>query len=133
MDETLQRIEKFHGHLGPYVVIGYRMGEIACQKTNSDPFKKEVEIFTGIQPPISCIIDGIQLSSGCTLGKGNIKVKNENKPSATFKDKNTDKQINIILKKNIQQKIDTQVTEENIVDFSKKIFNQPVESLFEIF
>ena len=33
-------LEEFHGHLGPYAVIGYRMGKIACRELNNDPFSK---------------------------------------------------------------------------------------------
>ena len=40
MDETLDLIEKFHGHLGPYVVLGYRIGLIANEKLGKDPFSK---------------------------------------------------------------------------------------------
>ncbi|HEC81191.1 MAG TPA: hypothetical protein ENI42_02025, partial [Thermoplasmatales archaeon] len=42
MKETLKRIEQFHGHLGPYVVLGYRMGIIANKFLGENPFKKTV-------------------------------------------------------------------------------------------
>ena len=75
MNETLKQIEKFHGHIGPYAVIGYRMGLVANKKLGSDPFLKKAVVFTGTNPPLSCIVDGIQISSGCTFGKGNIRVE----------------------------------------------------------
>ena len=75
MNKTLADLEKFHGHLGPYVIIGFKMGQIANNKLGKDPFCKKAITWTGKNPPVSCIIDGIQLSSGCTLGKGNIIVK----------------------------------------------------------
>lgn len=131
MHETLKTIEKFHGHLGPYAVIGYRMGKIACKKLNNNPFSKNVEIMTGTKPPISCIIDGVQIGSGCTLGKGNIKIKNKGQPVAVFMDKNG-KKVKIILKNQIKDEIDTIVNDDNIIDYSKKIYEKPDEELFEI-
>lgn len=131
MDETLKLIERFHGHLGPYAVIGYRMGKIACEKINNDPFGKNAEVFTGTTPPISCIVDGIQLGSGCTLGKGNIKITDEKKPFAIFKDKNGST-IKITLKKEIQKEIDTTVTDENIIEYAEKIYEKTDEDLFEL-
>ncbi len=131
MDENLKLIEKFHGHLGPYAVIGYRMGKIACKKLNNDPFKKEVTVMTGTTPPISCIVDGIQLGSGCTLGKGNIKIEYKKMPIAIFKDKNGN-QITISLKKQIQNEIDSTVTEENIIEYSEKTYQKTDEELFEL-
>jgi len=108
MDGTLKLIEKFHGHLGPYAVLGYRMGLIANEKIGTDCFSKNAIVFTGFSPPISCIIDGLQLSSGCTLGKGNIKVIEENCAKVVFSKKSGEK-IEIKLKDNIREEIDTKV------------------------
>ncbi len=131
MDETLKTIEQFHGHLGPYAVIGYKMGKIACEQLGSDPFEKNVTVSTGTTPPISCIIDGIQLGSGCTLGKGNITVKNERKPKAEFSNK-TGKKITITLQKQVQQEIDDNVTKENIISYSEDMYARKDTNLFLI-
>jgi formylmethanofuran dehydrogenase subunit E len=132
MNETLNKIEQFHGHLGPYVVIGYKMGMIAKQRLGSDPFSKKAVIWTGTKPPLSCIIDGIQISSGCTLGKGNISIHQDKVPKVQFKGENG-KQLEIILKKHIQKEIDTKVNKENIMQFSEYIFKKSDQELFEIF
>lgn len=131
MKDTLEKIESFHGHLGPYVVIGYRMGLIANEKLGKDPFSKTAIVSTGNTPPISCMIDGIQLSSGCTLGKGNIMVSNENAAKAVFSDK-IGKKITIHLKDEVKNDIDTYVTEENIESYSRKIFEKSDSELFNL-
>lgn len=131
MDETLKYIERFHGHLGPYVVIGYRMGEIANQMLGKDPFSKKAVVQTGTTPPMSCIIDGIQMSSGCTLGKGNISVNPDGVPKAQFTN-NNGKQIKIDLRPDITEEIDTTVTEENIIDYSERLYQRPNQELFDI-
>ena len=130
MDEILKQIEKFHGHLGPYAVIGYKMGEIANQILGSDSFSKKAFVWTGTNPPISCIIDGIQISSGCTLGKGNILVHQEGIPKARFI--SNGRHVEIKLKTDVQQEIDTTVTEENIVKYSEQLYHRPNKELFEI-
>jgi formylmethanofuran dehydrogenase subunit E len=131
MDKTLKQIEKFHGHLGPYAVIGYRMGKIANEKLGTDPFCKRAKVYTGITPPVSCIIDGIQLSSSCTLGKGRIIIEDESTAKAEFISEEN-KKITIILKPEIIKEIDTTVTEENIIEYSEKIYTKSDEELFEI-
>ena len=131
MDETLKIIERFHGHLGPYAVLGYKMGKIACEKLGADPFEKKVTVSTGTTPPISCIVDGIQVGSGCTLGKGNITVTTEKLPKAVFSNKNGDK-ITISLRKQIQDEIDTKVTEENMIAYSEDMFTRLDTDLFHI-
>jgi len=79
----------------------------------------------------SCIVDGIQISSGCTLGKGNLTVQPDHVPKALF---STDegKCLEIILKETIREEIDTTVTEENIVGYSEKMFDKSNEELFEV-
>lgn len=131
MDEILKTIEQFHGHLGPYAVLGYKMGKIACKKLGPDPFEKTVTVSTGTTPPISCIIDGIQLGSGCTLGKGNISVKYENMPKAEFSNKNG-KKITITLQEQVHKEIEENVTKENIVSYSEIMYNRKDMDLFQI-
>lgn len=131
MKEILKRIEEFHGHVGPYAILGYKMGLIANQNLGQDPFDKKVIVYTDTEPPYSCLIDGIQLSSSCTLGKGSIKIEKSNSIKAEFTNKQN-KKITIILKPEIQQEIDTQVNEENILQYSEKYYKMSDSDLFEI-
>jgi formylmethanofuran dehydrogenase subunit E len=64
----------FHGHLGPFIVLGYRIGKYAKEQFCNDPFKLSASIYCAGKPPESCIVDGVQLGSGCTLGKRNIEI-----------------------------------------------------------
>jgi len=63
----------FHGHLGPYLVLGILAGELALKELGCKKhFGLEVKVWGATQRPKSCIIDGLQLSTGATFGKGNI-------------------------------------------------------------
>ncbi len=79
--EELKQLKRFHGHLGPFVVVGYRMGAIARKRLEG---RMEAVVFTGSKVPLSCIIDGIQFASSCTLGKGNISVQEKDEAKAHF-------------------------------------------------
>src|SRR2546428_7883259 len=37
-----------------------------------------------LEPPMRCGLDGIQFSSGCTMGKGNIGLESATDPAVTF-------------------------------------------------
>lgn len=65
----------FHGHLGPFLILGMRMGVIARSilKPQSQDSLNAV-VFVRSTPPASCTIDGIQVASKCTLGRGTIRV-----------------------------------------------------------
>jgi len=71
---SLEDLAAFHGHLGPYIVLGYRIGRYVRQHFCCDPFQMKAAVFCEGVPPQSCIVDGVQIGSGCTLGKRNIEI-----------------------------------------------------------
>jgi len=82
----LKSATRFHGHLGPYLVLGLRMGLVANRVLQPRrPHDLSATVWTKRSPPESCMLDGIQVSSGCTLGKGNLRVKNASRMRARFR------------------------------------------------
>jgi len=70
-----------HGHLGPFLVAGIRMGLLALELLNSPGyFGIRAESGAGSITPQSCLNDGIQIGSGCTAGKGNLLIVNSSAP-----------------------------------------------------
>jgi formylmethanofuran dehydrogenase subunit E len=85
---------------------------------------KRVVVKTGRKPPVSCIIDGIQFTSGCTLGKGNIEVLDLHVPEAVF----TSEQG--ILK--ITLKIQIETKGRDLEELAMEIYEKSPEEIFEI-
>jgi len=82
----LKSATDFHGHLGPYLVLGLRMGLFANKTLQPRRLHDmSVTVWTKRSPPESCLLDGIQVSSGCTLGKTNLQVKNAARIRARFR------------------------------------------------
>ncbi len=129
--KILDEITQFHGHLGPYVVLGYRMGQLANKHLGNGFFSTNAEVFTGTTPPLSCIIDGIQMSSGCTLGKGNITVVDTKTPKACFTN-NNGKTLELTLQKTIHHHIENNLKEKDLETYATQLYNLPDEALFEI-
>ena len=74
-EELIRRAVDLHGHLGPYLVFGIRMGLLAKKKLGYEsPFDVKVKAFVGLETPVSCMADGLQFGSGATLGKRNIEL-----------------------------------------------------------
>jgi len=74
-----------HGHLGPYLVAGIRMGLLALRELGSSGyFGVHAESEAGRTTPLSCLNDGIQIGSGCTAGKGNLRIVGERSPRVRF-------------------------------------------------
>ena len=103
IDELIERGTHLHGHLGPFLIAGIRMGLLALELLDSPGyFGIEAELQTGTITPLSCLIDGVQIGSGCTLGKGNIRVTDERRPRVHFSDE-TGKRVTIELRPSIFQ------------------------------
>ena len=86
LNEMIERGTHLHGHLGPFLVAGIRMGLLALELLNSSGyFGIQAESETGSKTPLSCLTDGVQIGSGCTAGKGNLQVNGAGQPTVRFK------------------------------------------------
>ena len=130
-DEILRRISEFHGHLGPFVVVGYRMGGIANRLLGADAFAKTAIALTGGKPPQSCMIDGIQLSSGCTLGKGTIGLVDKGEVASIFLSKTDRRRVKISLRQDKLEEISS-VQHGDMEELARKLYSLDDEELFEI-
>ncbi|MGA2768090.1 MAG: formylmethanofuran dehydrogenase subunit E family protein [Candidatus Bathyarchaeia archaeon] len=111
----IENAVKLHGHLGPFLVIGVRMGDIARKRLDFDSknsCKLQASIRTPLFTPFSCVIDGIQASTGCTVGNQKLRIeKSTKKITATFKLQSSDKTMKI--------SVNTKVAETLIEEMSK--------------
>lgn len=124
----LRILKSFHGHLGPYVVLGYKMGRMARERF---PDKMYANVYTGNKPPLSCLVDGIQMSSSCTLGKGNITVNKGSFAMANFMDEVGNKLV-IELKKEMREKVDREMSKEGEEERSLELFLMDNSLLFDV-
>jgi pyrimidine-specific ribonucleoside hydrolase len=103
--------DEFHGHLGVFSIVGAKMGIKAREFFGVGADMLEVTTFAGTKPPYSCLNDGIQVSTGATLGMGTIHLAthSKTKPSAIFKYKNHS--VRISLKKEYLEQVDADIKE----------------------
>lgn len=66
---------QFHGHLGPWATAGLRAGMAGRRAVEAEGYF-DVEVTAEgplVKPPHSCFLDGLQVATGATLGKRNLK------------------------------------------------------------
>ena len=127
-----KRAVEFHGHNGPYMVIGLRMGLTALEMLDCKGwFDLECEVRLQWNPPDSCVIDGIQSSTGCTMGKKNISVIEEPGVMASFI--SGENELTIVLKSEVISKIrDNMIGEDIPHEMIKEIEKADLSELFDI-
>ncbi len=123
-------LARFHGHLGPYIVLGYRMGRRALNELGGDPFSLNAEVYCTGMPPQSCLADGVQLGSGCTLGKGNVAVIRSDDVKCHF----YAGEQSLTLKPLPLQKLnpDNPDYELEIERYAESLYHAPDDSLFRV-
>ncbi len=124
----LEKGREFHGHLGPFLALGLRMGSLARERLGDPDPVHSLECLVELENkrPVSCVIDGIQVSSGCTLGKGNIKVRSGRGISATFGSEG--KSVKITPRREIMEMLG----ENPGGKMAERVMEMPIEGLFEV-
>ena len=108
--------DEFHGHLGVFSIVGAKMGIKARELFGVGADMLEVITYAGSKPPYSCLNDGIQVSTGATVGMGTIHLANHRKtePTAVFTYGN--RSVRISLKKEYLEQVDADI-KEGIIKF----------------
>jgi len=77
---------EFHGHLGPFLVIGVRMGIIGLRELGIEKNDGSLRITAMLRDsvPFSCTIDGIQVATKCTTGNRKLKLIDSQGIAAEF-------------------------------------------------
>jgi formylmethanofuran dehydrogenase subunit E len=124
-------IERFHGHVGPYVVLGYMCGRLAQERLGDNVFKLRAEVWAGSRPPMSCFADGVQLGSGCTLGKGNITLHEEELVNARFT-REDGRSLRMQVRPETLAGLTPAPAKEDLVSLSAELLALPADRLFII-
>ena len=77
---------EFHGHLGPFLVLGVRMGLAGLRELKVKRGEKKlwVTAMLNYSIPISCALDGLQVATKCTLGNKKLRLLDSSGIAAKF-------------------------------------------------
>ncbi len=130
---TLKEAIEFHGHLGPYLVLGLLAGGLALEKLGLKKyFGLEVRVWGANKKPKSCLIDGLQLSSGATYGKGNIKKLNATAIKIEFENRENHKKMSLRLNESLIQKLEAAKTHKDSESLAKRLYKTDYKGLFNL-
>lgn len=128
LPKELEEAARFHTHLGPYLVVGLRMGRVVARRLGDRPFSYRIRAHTGRVPPYSCSVDGLQLTTPCTTGNGCLEVTEDRLMAL---DASGDAgAVRVELRPEIFEGIENDCSEEDQEDFALKLWEMPDEELF---
>ena len=132
---TIKKAEELHGHLGPFLIIGVRIGETAKRMLEVESNEKlRATVKIPMKTPFSCILDGIQSTTQCTVGNQKLKIENSQREiTVQFKLENPNNTLKIGVNQQIieelKQKFSQGATNQEL---AWKIVELPENQLFSI-
>lgn len=73
--ELVERARDLHGHICPFLVLGLRMAEIAMERLGvgrAGVAESVGEDIVAVVEVNNCLVDGVQIATGCTLGNNSL-------------------------------------------------------------
>jgi len=91
-------------------------------------------MFVRSDPPESCTVDGVQVGSGCTLGKGTIRISStNNRIAGEFRA--ADRACTITVKTQVLNALLgdlRKATDKQVLEMAEDVLSRPDDELFEI-
>jgi pyrimidine-specific ribonucleoside hydrolase len=98
---------ELHQHMGIYNVVGAKMGVRARDILKAPTRAVHVTAETGVEPPISCVVDGLQASLGSTLAQKLIDVPDVPDPRVAAAFEYDGRKVRLSLKPEYQRKVES--------------------------
>jgi len=135
---AIEKAVDFHGHLGPFLVIGVRMGIIGLQRLGARRGDAQLRVAVSVEPsvPFSCVIDGVQVTTRCTVGNGKLKLRDSPREiSATF-EVSGGKRVTVTLNPaeltELKRTLLKTATPEKLEETARVVASMPEKDLFMI-
>lgn len=71
-----EEIKRQHGHVGPWNVLGWRIGQAALREFKSEWGRHELQVvcYVPLQTPFTCMVDGLSVGTGNSLGRLDLRL-----------------------------------------------------------
>jgi formylmethanofuran dehydrogenase subunit E len=130
----MKNAQKLHGHLGPFLVLGVRMGMIAKKAlniTDEQCTSLRANAKVPLHPPFSCLIDGIQASTSCTVGNQRLSIENSEEIRVNFVTRNSDRKVIITLNPLLAEELKNRLSEDALTEeLALDLAHRPENKLF---
>jgi len=112
----LEKAAEFHGHLGPFLTIGVKMGLMGVDQLDNKTDSLVVTASLPLRVPFSCIIDGLQITTKCTVGNRKLRLKDSAKIQVEFERQDNGHKTVVALNQSVFDKLKSQLLQEAMSD-----------------
>ena len=136
LEAAMDNAVRLHGHLGPFLIIGVRMGRIAKKTLNpksEGDVKMQAMLKIPLYTPFSCVIDGVQATTNCTIGNQKLRIENSlGEILGRFELQNPSRTFEIIVNQDIVEGLAQKMSEGTASEeLATKVAFMPESQLFK--
>ena len=134
----LKRAIEFHGHLGPFLVLGLRIGLAGLRELKGRREERKLQVTAKLpySIPFSCAVDGLQISTKCTMGNKRLQVMDYSGIETKFeleKGKEVTVAVNSAFLDMLKRRLLSEsVPSEEIRELGQLVAHAPEEELFTV-
>jgi formylmethanofuran dehydrogenase subunit E len=133
----LKKAESFHGHLGPFLAIGVRAGLFGLDRLGiSKRNQLAIEVSLPLCTPFSCILDGLQITTECTVGNQKLSVVDSPTIQARFRRRDNGREVVVSMNPEVLEKLKSQLLskealpDKEVRDLAFEVAAMPEDQLF---
>ena len=117
LKSLLEKAAEFHGHLGPFLAIGVRIGLVGLRKIGPHTWDQlNVSLSLPLHVPFSCIIDGLQVTTHCTVGNQKLALEDSSSIQARFKRTSDSMEVIVALRESMFEEMKSELLGEAILE-----------------
>jgi formylmethanofuran dehydrogenase subunit E len=137
INSLIEKAAEFHGHLGPFLVLGLRMGLLGLKELGTRPGDTRLHATVTLQDkvPFSCMLDGVQMSTKCTIGNKRLSWKESRKFGAEFSFNGQPRvrvELDSAIVDDLKHRLGKRLSNEEVQQLARDIAFRPESELFSV-
>jgi formylmethanofuran dehydrogenase subunit E len=128
-------VREFHGGVGPWAVVGYRMGERALHELGLERHSHDLRVshFCPKKVQFTCMADGVHAATGASGGKLNLQIFESARGElhTTFENIKTGRSVTFRIEPKLAEKI-KDLPYDQFEAVSAGLAKEPDEALFSM-
>ena len=129
-EDELRSVIAFHGHYCPGLTIGYRAARIALRELGVE--RAEDEELVAISETDACGVDAVQYLTGCTVGKGNLILRDWGKQVFSFGRRSDGRMVRVAMRYGALDGVEGDTPEETRRRRIERLRTGPESELFDV-
>jgi len=138
LNTLLKAATDLHGHFGPFLTLGLRVGLLGLKELGAKEGDAQVHVTAMLEYvlPFSCMLDGIQTSTKCTVGNKRLTWEESKEFGAMFLLANSRRRVEVKVDSGVIQelsrRLDKKPSDAEVRKLALDIASRPEEQLFSV-